>query len=60
MTPHRQPQPPPDADAADRTDSDSRRLAREARLRALGFDELTPRQRRANLALNIALREWPK
>lgn len=34
--------------------------AREARLRALGFEEVTAEQRKANLALNIALREWPK
>ena len=36
------------------------RLAREARLRALGFEEPTAEQRKANLALNVALREWPK
>lgn len=36
------------------------RLAREARLRALGFEEPTAEQRKANLALNVALSEWPK
>ncbi len=36
------------------------RLAREDRLRALGFEEPTAEQRKANLALNVALREWPK
>jgi len=36
------------------------RVAREDRLRALGFEEPTPEQRKANLALNVALREWPK
>ena len=36
------------------------RLAREDRLRQLGFEEPTAEQRKANLALNVALREWPK
>lgn len=36
------------------------RLSREDRLRALGFEEPTAEQRKANLALNVALREWPK
>lgn len=36
------------------------RLAREARLRALGFDEPTAEQRKENLALNAALSDWPK
>jgi hypothetical protein len=34
--------------------------AREDRLRQLGFEEPTAEQRKANLALNVALREWPK
>ncbi|GAB4206844.1 MAG: hypothetical protein OHK0013_23860 [Sandaracinaceae bacterium] len=37
-----------------------RRHRREERLRARGFEEPTPEARRANLALNVALREWPK
>jgi hypothetical protein len=36
------------------------RVAREDRLRALGFEEPTPTQRKENLALNIALCPWPK
>ncbi|MBK8412779.1 MAG: hypothetical protein IPL19_32990 [Sandaracinaceae bacterium] len=36
------------------------RLAREERLRALGFEEPTAEQRKTNLALNVALRDWPK
>ncbi|MBK9386461.1 MAG: hypothetical protein IPN34_16740 [Planctomycetes bacterium] len=36
------------------------RLAREDRLRALGFEEPTAEQRRETLALNVALREWPQ
>lgn len=39
---------------------DSARLDREARLTAHGFDEPTADERKANLALNVALREWPK
>lgn len=34
--------------------------AHEDRLRALGFEEPTEEQRKANLALNIALLPWPK
>lgn len=40
--------------------ADSDRLAREARLAALGFEEPSGEQRKANVALNVALREWPK
>lgn len=36
------------------------RAAREACLKAHGFDEPTADERKANLALNVALREWPK
>jgi uncharacterized membrane protein len=36
------------------------RVAREDRLRKLGFEEPTAEQRKENLALNVALREWPK
>lgn len=41
-------------------DAKRTRLAREDRLRGLGFEEPTAEQRKANLALNVALREWPK
>lgn len=41
-------------------DAENMRLARDERLRAAGFDEVSPEQRKANLALNVALREWPK
>lgn len=41
-------------------EAESARVAREDRLRALGFEEPTPEQREANLGLNVALREWPK
>lgn len=34
-------------------------VCREDRLRELGFEEPTQEQRKANLALNIALLEWP-
>ena len=40
--------------------AENERLAREDRLRALGYDLPTEEQRRQNLALNVALREWPK
>lgn len=43
-----------------KADAEGRRVAREDRLRALGFEEPTAEQRKENLALNIALREWPK
>lgn len=36
------------------------RLAREARLKAHGFDDPTADECKANLALNVALRDWPK
>ncbi len=36
------------------------RLEREDRLRALGFEEPTAEQRKANLAVSLALREWPR
>ncbi|OQY64786.1 MAG: hypothetical protein B6D46_15115 [Polyangiaceae bacterium UTPRO1] len=41
-------------------DAESARAAREDRLRGLGFEEPSPEQRKANLALNVALRKWPK
>lgn len=40
--------------------AENQRLSREARLAALGFEEPSDEQRKANLALNVALREWPK
>jgi transcriptional regulator with XRE-family HTH domain len=40
--------------------AENQRLAREARLAALGFEEPSDEQRKTNLALNVALREWPK
>jgi transcriptional regulator with XRE-family HTH domain len=36
------------------------RAAREDRLRTLGFEEPSAEQRKENLALSVALREWPK
>lgn len=39
---------------------ENERLARDTRLAALGFEEPTDEQRKANLALNAALGEWPK
>jgi DNA-binding transcriptional regulator YiaG len=42
-------------DEAERT-----RVAREDQLREFGFEEPTPEQRKENLALNVALRKWPK
>lgn len=41
-------------------EADKMRLDRESRLRALGFEEPSAAQRKANLATNAALREWPK
>lgn len=41
-------------------EAESRRVSRENRLRALGFDEPSDEQRKENLALNVALRDWPK
>lgn len=40
--------------------AENERLEREARLATLGFEEPSDEQRKANLALNVALREWPK
>jgi len=39
---------------------DAEREAREARLRKAGFEEPDEEQRRANLATNVALLEWPR
>ena len=45
----------------DLADSASRkRLAREERLRTLGFEELGGDQRKRQLATNVALRKWPE
>jgi hypothetical protein len=41
-------------------EADAQRRAREERLRALGFEEPTSDQRKAQLAKNVALRDWPK
>lgn len=38
----------------------SRSEEREARLRAAGFEESDDEQRKANLATNVALMEWPR
>lgn len=38
----------------------SRRVAREDRLRTLGFEEPSEEQRREQLALNVAMLDWPK
>ncbi len=40
--------------------AESRRVAREDRLRALGFEDPSDQQRREQLARNVALRDWPK
>ena len=37
-----------------------RRLEREERLLALGFEDPTMEQRKEHLAKNMALKEWPK
>lgn len=37
-----------------------RRTAREARLRALGYDDPSSEQRKEQLATNVALLDWPK
>jgi predicted transcriptional regulator len=42
------------------TEAKRTRMAREDQLRNLGFFELTAAQCKENLALNVALREWPK
>ncbi len=39
---------------------DARRKERESRLRAAGFEEPDAEQRKANLATNVALMEWPR
>jgi len=41
-------------------EADSRRISREDRLRALGFEEPSEEQRREQLARNVAMRDWPK
>lgn len=41
-------------------EAEGARVAREDRLRALGYELPTDEQRKQNLALNVALREWPK
>jgi len=40
--------------------AESRRTAREDRLRSLGFEEPSAEQRREQLARNVAMRDWPK
>jgi len=37
-----------------------RRISREERLRALGFEDPSDEQRREQLARNVAMRDWPK
>ena len=39
---------------------DSRREEREALLREAGFEEPDAEQRKAKLATNVALKEWPR
>lgn len=39
---------------------ESRRAAREDRLRSLGFDDPSDQQRREQLARNVAMQDWPK
>ena len=39
---------------------DAEREEREARLREAGFEEPSAEQRKANLARNVALMEWPR
>lgn len=41
-------------------EAESRRVSREDRLRALGFEEPSEEQRREQLARNVAMRDWPK
>lgn len=45
---------------ADRLHSLLRVLAREDRLRALGFEDPTNDERRERLARNMALKDWPE
>jgi hypothetical protein len=40
--------------------AESRRVTREQRLRALGFEEPSEQQRKDQLAQNVAMRDWPK
>jgi hypothetical protein len=40
--------------------AENRRVAREERLRALGFEDPSDEQRREQLARNLAMRDWPK
>lgn len=41
-------------------EAESRRVSREDRLRALGFEEPSDEQRRERLARTVAMRAWPK
>ena len=41
-------------------EAEARRAAREDRLRALGFEDPSDKQRREQLSRNVALRGWPK
>lgn len=41
-------------------EAESRRVSREDRLRALGFEEPSEEQRREQLARSVAMRDWPK
>jgi hypothetical protein len=40
--------------------AEARRVTREQRLRALGFEEPSEQQRKDQLAQNVAMRDWPK
>lgn len=50
----------PESHVIERISLESRRNDREERLRKLGFEDQTIDQRKENLALNIALKDWPK
>lgn len=41
-------------------EAESRRISKEDKLRALGFEEPSDEQRREQLARNVAMGEWPK
>lgn len=41
-------------------EAENRRTARQERLRGLGYDELSPEQRRDQLNRTVALLDWPK
>lgn len=41
-------------------EAESRRVSREDRLRALGFEEPSEEQRREQLARSVAMRDWPQ